>query len=63
MAILVVEQNATLALSIAQRGYLLESGVLAESRTASDHDERRQHSRCLSGVLTWIFFSIEYSTA
>ena len=36
MAILVVEQNATLALSIAQRGYLLESGILAESRTASD---------------------------
>ena len=36
MAILVVEQNATLALSIAQRGYLLESGVLAGSRTASD---------------------------
>lgn len=34
MAILVVEQNAMIALEIAQRGYLLEVGVLGASRPA-----------------------------
>lgn len=36
MAILVVEQNARMALSIASRGYLLTVGDLAESRPASE---------------------------
>jgi len=34
MAILVVEQNATIALGIASRGYLLEVGSMAQSRSA-----------------------------
>lgn len=36
MAILLVEQNATMALGIADRGYLIEVGSIADSRTASE---------------------------
>ncbi|WP_181779035.1 ABC transporter ATP-binding protein [Pseudonocardia pini] len=36
MAILVVEQNAMIALEIARRGYLLEVGSLGDSRPADD---------------------------
>jgi branched-chain amino acid transport system ATP-binding protein len=36
MAILIVEQNATIALSIAARGYLLEVGNIAASRSAAE---------------------------
>ena len=36
MAILLVEQNATIALSIADRGYLIEVGAIAESRPADE---------------------------
>ncbi len=36
MAILLVEQNATLALGIADRGYLIEVGTIAASRPAAE---------------------------
>jgi len=36
MTVLVVEQNAAIALSIADRGYLLEAGAMAASRSADD---------------------------
>jgi len=36
MAILLVEQNATLALQIADRGYLIEVGTIAKTRPASE---------------------------
>jgi branched-chain amino acid transport system ATP-binding protein len=36
MAILLVEQNASMALSIADRGYLIEVGAIAESRPAAE---------------------------
>ncbi len=36
MAILLVEQNATMALGIADRGYLIEVGTIAESRPATE---------------------------
>ena len=40
--ILLIEQNATMALSIAHRGYVLESGrvVMHDSGTNLLHDER-----------------------
>jgi branched-chain amino acid transport system ATP-binding protein len=34
MAMLIVEQNATIALSVAARGYLIEVGTISESRSA-----------------------------
>lgn len=36
MSILLVEQNATMALGIADRGYLIEVGTIASSRPASE---------------------------
>jgi branched-chain amino acid transport system ATP-binding protein len=36
MAVLVVEQNATIALSIAARGYLIEVGTISDSRSAAE---------------------------
>jgi branched-chain amino acid transport system ATP-binding protein len=36
MAVLVVEQNATIALSIAKRGYLIETGTIAVARPAAE---------------------------
>lgn len=36
MSILLVEQNATLALKVAQRGYVMESGTIAVSGRASE---------------------------
>jgi len=36
MSILLVEQNATLALQVAQRGYVMESGVITLSGAASE---------------------------
>jgi branched-chain amino acid transport system ATP-binding protein len=36
MAMLIVEQNATIALGIAARGYLIEVGTISASRSASE---------------------------
>jgi branched-chain amino acid transport system ATP-binding protein len=36
MGVLVVEQNATIALSIASRGYLIEVGTISASRSAAE---------------------------
>lgn len=36
MAVLLVEQNATLALGVADRGYLIEVGVITTSRSAAE---------------------------
>jgi branched-chain amino acid transport system ATP-binding protein len=36
MAMLIVEQNATIALGIAARGYLIEVGTISASRSAAD---------------------------
>ncbi len=36
MAVLIVEQNATIALSIAARGYLIEVGRISSSRSAAE---------------------------
>jgi branched-chain amino acid transport system ATP-binding protein len=36
MAMLIVEQNATIALGIAARGYLIEVGTISASRSAAE---------------------------
>jgi branched-chain amino acid transport system ATP-binding protein len=50
ITIFVVEQNATMALSIAHRGYVLQSGRLVLSGAARDLLENPQMKRAYLGV-------------
>ncbi len=49
---LLVEQNANLALEIAHRVYLLETGTIVASGSSEEISARRQHPQGLPGVLT-----------
>ena len=50
MTVFVVEQNATMALGIAHRGYVLQSGRLVLSGKASDLLENPQMKRAYLGI-------------
>jgi branched-chain amino acid transport system ATP-binding protein len=47
--ILLVEQNAAMALSIAHRGYVLETGIIVLSGTAADLQENPEVRRAYLG--------------
>jgi len=47
--ILLVEQNAAMALSIAHRGYVLETGTIVLSGTAADLQENPEVRRAYLG--------------
>ena len=49
VTILLVEQNARLALELAHRGYVMESGVITLSGKAADLLERQPGERSLPG--------------
>ena len=53
IAVLLVEQNANLALHIAHRVYLLETGRIVATGDARLDRQRRQPPQGLPGVLTW----------
>ncbi len=53
IAVLLVEQNANLAMHIAKRVYLLETGTIVATGDADDHRGRRQHPQGVPGLLTW----------
>jgi len=49
MTILLVEQNAAMALSIAHRGYVLETGSIALAGTAAELSENADVRRAYLG--------------
>ena len=53
IAVLLVEQNANLAMQIAHRVYLLETGRIVASGDSDVDRQRRQHPQGLPGLLTW----------
>ena len=56
IAVLLVEQNANLAMDIAHRVYLLETGTDRRLRRRRDDRRRRQHPQGVPGVLMDRFF-------
>ena len=52
VSMLLVEQNATLALDLADHVYLLETGRVVDVRSVVGDPQRRGSAAVLSGVLT-----------
>ena len=50
VAVLLAEQNATMALQVAQHGYVMENGPYRAGRRRADHQRQRGHQGVLSGA-------------
>ena len=51
VAVLLAEQNATVALRFAQYGYVMENGRIVLDGDAPDHQRQRGHQGVLSGAV------------